>query len=135
MTIWGVRTDHPELDHVDNGFVGIGWDEVGDLTKIGPDKDLMKQRVAEARPTAKPGAIPVWAGVLLRFAFEIEVGDLVIYPNKLRKHPQLRAHHRRLLLRCRGPVIAIGARSSGSGRACLRAELSKGALLTFPWVT
>jgi restriction system protein len=83
VTIWGVRTDHPELDHVDNGFVGIGWDEVGDLTKIGPDKDLMKQRVAEARPTAKAGAIPVWAGVLLRFAFEIEIGDLVIYPNKL----------------------------------------------------
>ncbi len=83
MTTWGVRTDQPDLDHVENGFVAIGWDEVGDLSKIGQDKDLMKQRLIEARPNAKPGAIPVWAGVLLRFAFEMEIGDHVIYPNKL----------------------------------------------------
>jgi restriction system protein len=82
MTVWGVHNDHPELDLVGNGFIGIGWDEVGDLAAIGSDKELMKQHVAAARPTAKPGAIPVWAGVLLRFAFEMQVGDFVIYPYK-----------------------------------------------------
>lgn len=38
--------------------------------------------MAQAYPDAKPGAIPIWAGVLLRFAFEMEPGDLVIYPYK-----------------------------------------------------
>ncbi len=82
MTVWGIHNDRPELDLVGNGFVGIGWPEMGDLTDIGPDKDELKKRVAEAYPDAKPGAIPVWAGVFLRFRFEMEPGDLVIYPYK-----------------------------------------------------
>ena len=30
----------------------------------------------------KAGAIPVWAGVLLRFGYEMQIGDLVVAPNK-----------------------------------------------------
>jgi len=82
MTVWGVHNDHPELDLIGNGFVGIGWDDIGDLTSIGSDKEALKQRIAEIRPEAKPGAIPVWAGVLLRFRFEMQVSDLVVYPYK-----------------------------------------------------
>jgi restriction system protein len=82
MTVWGVHNDHPELDLIGNGFVGIGWDDIGDLTSIGSDKEALKTRIAEIRPDAKPGAIPVWAGVLLRFRFEMQVGDLVVYPYK-----------------------------------------------------
>ena len=33
-------------------------------------------------PHGKLGAIPVWAGVLYRFAYEIQVGDIIIYPYK-----------------------------------------------------
>ena len=82
MTVWGVHNDHPELDLVGNGFVAIGWDDIGDLSEIGPDKEELKQRIASVRPEAKPGAIPVWAGVLLRFRFQMQPGDLVIYPYK-----------------------------------------------------
>ena len=42
----------------------------------------MKAALAEAYADAKPRAIPVWAGVLLRFAFEMEPGDLVVHPCK-----------------------------------------------------
>jgi restriction system protein len=80
--IWGLHNDQPQLDLVGNGFVSIGWDEVGDLRPIGPDKDALKAVVEHTFPEAKPGAIPVWAGVLLRFAFEMQPGDLVIYPHK-----------------------------------------------------
>ncbi|HEU4600201.1 MAG TPA: restriction endonuclease, partial [Solirubrobacterales bacterium] len=59
-----------------------GDDIIGDLTGIDPDKEALKLRIAQARPSAKPGAIPVWAGVLLRFRFEMQPGDLVIYPYK-----------------------------------------------------
>lgn len=80
--IWGVHNDHPSLDLIGNRFISIGWDELGDLSKIGADKELMKQRITDAYPDAKPGAIPVWAGVLLRFAFDMQPGDIVIYPYK-----------------------------------------------------
>ncbi|MGA2929898.1 MAG: restriction endonuclease [Solirubrobacteraceae bacterium] len=82
MTVWGIHNDHPELDLIGNGFISVGWEALGDLTAIGPDKEALKQRVAQTFPNAKPGAIPVWAGVLLRFGFEMKVGDLVIYPYK-----------------------------------------------------
>jgi restriction system protein len=74
-TIWGVHNDHPSLDLVDNGFIRVGWDEIGDLRQIGDDMEAMKERVAAAYSYAKPGAVPVWAGVLHRFAFEMTPGD------------------------------------------------------------
>lgn len=79
-TIWGVHNDHPSLDLVANRFISVGWDELGDLKRLGDDKERMKIAVAAAYPSAKPGAIPVWAGILLRFAFQMQTGDLVIYP-------------------------------------------------------
>jgi restriction system protein len=79
---WGVHNDQPTLDLAGEGMITIGWDEVGDLSALGPDRERIKQRLAEARPDAKPGAIPVWAGVLFRFGFEMKPGDLVIWPNK-----------------------------------------------------
>jgi restriction system protein len=82
VAVWGVHNDHPELDLVGNGFVGVGWDEIGDLSQVGSDKEEMKRRVAATYPDAKPGAIPIWAGILLRFAFEMKPGDLVVYPYK-----------------------------------------------------
>lgn len=80
--LWGVHNDRPELDLVDNGFVSVGWGEIGDLSVIGDDRKALKQQVELAYPSAKAGAIPVWAGVLYRFAFEMKVGDLVLYPHK-----------------------------------------------------
>lgn len=41
-----------------------------------------KAKLAATYPDAKPGAIRIWAGVLLRFAREMAVGDIVIWPNK-----------------------------------------------------
>jgi restriction system protein len=80
--LWGIHNDQPTLDLIDGGFVSIGWEELGDLRVIGPDREALKLRLAATYPTAKPGAIPVWAGVLMRFMTEIEIGDLVISPNK-----------------------------------------------------
>jgi len=79
---WGIHNDRPDLDLVENGFISIGWSEIGDLETIGDDKEALKSRVANVYPDAKPGAIPVWAGVLRRFAFDMQPGDLVLYPHK-----------------------------------------------------
>lgn len=37
-TIWGIHNDHPDLDQIGNEFVAVGWDEVGDVKAIGPNK-------------------------------------------------------------------------------------------------
>jgi restriction system protein len=80
--IWGLHNDHQELDLIANEFVSVGWDDLGDLHALGDDKEVVKDKLAATRPQAKPGAIRVWAGVLLRFAHQMQPGDLVIYPFK-----------------------------------------------------
>ena len=52
------------------------------MRAIGDDRERLKAALAEAYPDVRPRAIPVWAGVLSRFAFEMRVGDLVVHPCK-----------------------------------------------------
>ena len=81
-TLWGIHNNQPELDLVGQGFISIGWDPIGDLRELKDDPVGLKAQIAAAYPAAKPGAIPVWAGVLNRFAFGMAQGDFVISPNK-----------------------------------------------------
>lgn len=80
--LWGIHNDQSSLDLVEGGFISIGWEELGDLSGTDVDRETLKLRLAETYPTAKPGAIPVWAGVLYRFIAEMQIGDYVISPNK-----------------------------------------------------
>jgi len=64
-------------------YLAIGWPEVGDLSLLPRDRGAFKAAVARAYPLIKPGAIPVFAGILYRFAHEMQPGELVIYPSKI----------------------------------------------------
>lgn len=66
---------------IDDGYVAIGWHELGDLKQY-PDRDAFKAAIAEKLPEAKKGAHPVYAGILYRFAYEMQAGDIVVYPSK-----------------------------------------------------
>lgn len=79
--IWTIHNDQ-SLDLVDGSFVGIGWSELGDLRALGSDRVALKEHLAGCFPEAKAGAIPVWAGMLYRFVNEIQVGDLVVSPDR-----------------------------------------------------
>ena len=81
-TFWGIHNDALGRELVDEGFVSVGWDAIGDLRRLGNDRTAIKAAVASNDPDAKPGAIPVVAGVLARFAFEMQQGDIVIAPYK-----------------------------------------------------
>jgi len=81
-TIWGIHNDQSDLDLVTGGFISIGWDELGDLTGQPADRDHLKALISRAYPEAKPGAIPVWAGVVSRFVSEMQIGDFVVSPKK-----------------------------------------------------
>ncbi len=82
-TIWGVHMgrQHGTLP-IATGYVAIGWPSMGDLTNLPADREAFKRRVSAQYPDMKPGAIPGSAGVLFRFAYEMQPGDLVVYPSK-----------------------------------------------------
>lgn len=68
---------------VEESFVAIGWPLVGNLKSIKSTREALKTAVAAAYPRKKAGAIPVDAGVLLRFSFEMKAGDIIIFPCKV----------------------------------------------------
>lgn len=79
--IWNIHNDQP-LDLVGEGFVSIGWEGLGDLTKVPSDRESLKALLIRSIPGAKAGAIPVWAGILSKFVHDMKVGDIVVSPNK-----------------------------------------------------
>jgi restriction system protein len=91
MRIWGIHAG--SLGEVDSTFlnevtpcVAIGWDKVGDLSKISADRENFKTIVTKVYPDMKKGAIPVAAGMLYRFMHEMQIGDIIVYPSKQDKH-------------------------------------------------
>jgi hypothetical protein len=81
-TVWGIHSDNPRVDFIGSEEVSIGWQELGDPRNIGNDREALKALLAQTYPEAKPGAIPGWAGMLARFVYEMQIGDLVVYSGK-----------------------------------------------------
>lgn len=82
--LWGVHMDiSVGTKPTDEGFVGIGWPQLGDLSKLSANREAFKAAIKVAYTDAKPGSIPVQAGVLFRFLHEVKPGDLVVYPSKV----------------------------------------------------
>lgn len=90
VRMWGIHAG--ALGEIDSKFlsktkpcVAIGWDGVGDLSKISADRESFKLQIVKAYPETKKGAIPTSAGMLYRFVHEIQVDDIIVYPSKLDK--------------------------------------------------
>lgn len=90
LKIWGIHAG--ALGEIDSKFlsktkpcIAIGWDKVGDLSKIPTDREKFKESLVKAYPDTKKGAIPTSAGMLYRFTCEIQHNDIVVYPSKLDK--------------------------------------------------
>lgn len=85
-TCWGIHAgktgdaDSLFLNKKDS-CVAIGWDEMGDLSKIPDDREIFKKKLVEAYPTTKKGAINTVAGMPYRFKYEMQIGDYVVYPS------------------------------------------------------
>lgn len=80
--MWGIHNDTLTTELVDEGFVSIGWDQLGDLRAVGTDRDTLKAKLTETYPDKKPRAIAGWTGILHRFSEEIAVGDIIVAPYK-----------------------------------------------------
>lgn len=80
--LWGIHNDTLTEELLQEGFVSIGWDEVGDLNQIPDGRDGLKRALNTALPDNKPRAIAGWAGVIIRFRDEIQIGDIIVAPYK-----------------------------------------------------
>jgi restriction system protein len=80
-TFWGIHAKGTKVEEVllSRHQLAIGWPNLGDLTPIVHDREAIKAKLKIASPDEKPGAVPVIAGELFRFANEMAVGDVVIY--------------------------------------------------------
>ena len=80
--MWGIHLEwHSGVDQKPPADIAIGWDELGDLSALA-SREAVKARFASVWPGEKPGAVPIKAGILYRFAQEMQVGDVVVYPSK-----------------------------------------------------
>ncbi len=88
-TVWGIhagRTGDADALFLKKNYVALGWSEMGDLSKLRPDREAFKAKVAKCWPDWKPAKIPNSAGQLFRFVHEMKVGDFVVYPSKRDRH-------------------------------------------------
>lgn len=69
-------------DPIDGNYACLGWSKVGNIFEFPADREAYKAAIQAAYPEKKPGAIPVDAGTLFRFAHEVQEGDLIVYPSK-----------------------------------------------------
>lgn len=80
-TVWGIHTTDDSL-FLNHSLIAIGWKEMGNLADLQASRDAFKQKYIAVYTTAKKGSIATSAGMLFRFACEVEEGDYIVFPSK-----------------------------------------------------
>ena len=80
-TIWGIHTQHDHL-FLNKHVIAIGWREFGDVSALEPPREAFRKHYEDTYPDAQKGSIATSAGMLFRFAHEVQVGDYVVFPSK-----------------------------------------------------
>ncbi len=79
--IWGIHT-RDELLFLKHNIIAIGWSELGDLSKIEPDREAFRIKMSETFPEAKKAAIANMTGQVYRFTHEMQKGDYIVFPSR-----------------------------------------------------
>lgn len=82
MQVWGLHNDTLTTELTSENFVSLGWDMISDLSHIPGGREELKTELARLTPEERHKAIPTWAGMLLRFRDEMQIGDVIIAPYK-----------------------------------------------------
>ena len=84
MALWcikGGRQGEQEQRFLDHNVVGIGWNQIEDLTQF-PTREALEEHYKSVYPDAEKGRISSHVGQIWAFGNRIEVGDLVAVPLK-----------------------------------------------------
>lgn len=79
--IWGIHTGDEELFFKES-IIAIGWKSFGDLSKIEASRDAFKRHYNDTYPNAKKQSVANSAGMLYRFAYEVQQGDYIVFPSR-----------------------------------------------------
>lgn len=79
--IWGIHAKDESLFLQDN-VVAIGWNDMGDLSRLAPTREAFKEAFLNRYPRELKQAVAAKAGVLYRFVCEMKNGDYIVYPSK-----------------------------------------------------
>ena len=83
-TIWGIHAgSQGEADDlfIKKKVIAIGWRHVGDLSKY-KDREAYKDTLHKTYKDMSVEALRNTAVIFYRFVYEMQIGDLVIYPSK-----------------------------------------------------
>lgn len=64
---------------LENGYVGLGFAELGNLAKLEPSRDAFKKIWKRKYPKQTEGTVNQLYSMYYRFVHDVKVGDLVIY--------------------------------------------------------
>ena len=67
----------------EQGYVGIGWHQLGDLRRLSATRDAFKAAIANLLPNKSPGYIINAGSQLYRFVHEVSPGDWLVYRSKV----------------------------------------------------
>ena len=85
-TVWGIHCAiDKESIFLDNNVIAIGWREMGDLSRIAPNRDAYKKAFSEIFPNASKNSAANQVGQLYRCVCEAKIGDYVVFPSKLNR--------------------------------------------------
>ena len=79
--VWGIHTKDDTL-FLNRNVIAVGWKDMGDLNNVHADRDSIKEKYIETYPNDSDGKIANSVGMLYRFAYEVKIGDYVVFPSK-----------------------------------------------------
>lgn len=79
--VWGIHTQDDSL-FLHGNVIAIGWKDIGNLSLIENSRDAFKTEYSRVYPDAKKGSIANGAGMLYRFAYDMSIGDYIVFPSK-----------------------------------------------------
>lgn len=80
-SIWGIHMKEMCREPVLDGFIGIGWKRIKDLSGLPDDRKEIRKLIQTKYPGYSSHTAGSDAGVLHRFLHEVSVGDIVVYPD------------------------------------------------------
>lgn len=85
IVVWGIHNTNDENLLLHDKVIAIGWDEMGDLSEIQPNRESYYKAYDKVYPNKSKQSIAGSAGQLFRFVNEAKIGDYVIYPTKFNR--------------------------------------------------
>ena len=90
----GSKRQPGKKDEADNiflhkNYITIGCEKIGDIKNINPDRKALKAKLTECYPDDKPKSISQDVGNIWRFVYEIQIGDIIVYPSKPKRERKI----------------------------------------------